>query len=373
MDSFLHSVHFAHPLYFLLILLTVPALWFAKLRRSTLGHSQLDIHGNLRSMPLLGWAASFFFVMLVVALSLTGAQPQRTRLINLHVMARDFVICVDGSSSMSTELTDPDMKKFVVDSQPASSTTPSTNPTAPTLPAMDPMMAAYLMAFGYGGDEDGPPKPKGPTRAMAAREGVKQFLEHRKGDRVALLLFDDRVYFSEPLGFNIKSIQDKLDDVLWSGGGTNFDGPSAGSENVGAIQGSLEHFVQRSTSKTKVLIMVTDGEDSIHPERADVLAKQMQALNVKMYVIGVGESWLKAQPTDLQKFVERPEINGLVIKVSDARQLREGFAKIDELEKHDTEVGGTEVKEELYPYCAGATLVLLLCLLLTAALLREEV
>jgi hypothetical protein len=362
-------LHYAHPHWFLLTLLIVPILWFAKLRRNSLGHSQVSIHGNLRSIPVLGWAATFFLVLFIAGLSITAAQPQQTHIINLHVLARDFVITVDVSSSMSSELTDPEMKKFAAPSQP---------PTAAKPPAADPTANPFAYGYGYGEGEDedgdgGPPPPKGPTRAMGAREGVKQFLEHRQGDRVALILFDDSVHFSEPLGFNIKAVQNKLDDILYSGGGTNFDGPSKGSPNVGAIQGSIRHFRERSTSKTKVLIMVTDGEDQIQPERADALARQMQQLHIKMYVIGVGESWLRSEPLDLQKFVERPEINGLVFKVSDAKQLREGFAKIDQLEKADTEVGGTEVKEELYPVCAEITLVILFCLLLSAALVREEV
>jgi hypothetical protein len=358
---------FAHPLWFLLTLMIPPVLWFAKGRRSTLGHSQVSIHKNVRSMPILGWAPTFFLILFIVGLSVTAAQPQRSELINKHVLARDFVISVDVSSSMTTVLQDPAQKDFAAPSMPQAKTQPD--------PSVDPELAAYQAIFGYGGDDDesGPPPPKGPTRAMAAREGVKQFLDHREGDRVALLTFDDRVYYSEPLGLNINAVRLKLDDILHSGGGTNFDGPSAGSPNVGAIQGAIRHFRELSTSKTKVFIMVTDGEDSIHPERADELARQMNELHIKMFVIGVGESWKGSTVPDLQKFVERPDMNGLVIRAGDAQQLRDGFAKIDQLERTDTELGGTEVKHELYPVCAELTLVALFCMLLSAMLVKEEV
>jgi hypothetical protein len=211
---------------------------------------------------------------------------------------------------------------------------------------------------------------------MAAREGVKEFLDHRiKGtDRVGLMTFDTRVYLSEPLGLNLKPVYDKLDDILHSGGGTNFDGPSGTSTDKGAIQGAIDHFKQLSSSKTKVLIMVTDGEDSMSPERMEELTRQLVQLHIKMYVIGVGDDWAKPDHTcDLKKFTEAEPLNGMVLVAGNAQQLRDGFAKIDAIEASDTVIGGTEVKEQYYPYCAAASALFLLLWLLAAFLVGETV
>ncbi|MFX4944945.1 hypothetical protein ABTB59_19400, partial [Acinetobacter baumannii] len=78
-------------------------------------------------------------------------------------------------------------------------------------------------------------------------------------DRVGLITFDDRCYYSEPIG-KPESVVKKLDAILHSGGGTNFDGPSPSAREPGAIQCSIQHFVDMHATKTRVFIMVTDGE-----------------------------------------------------------------------------------------------------------------
>jgi hypothetical protein len=294
-------------------------------------------------------------------------------------MTRNYVVQVDISSSMSTALSDPALKEF------------ASKGANEEKPKLSPEFAEYLRQLGVIEDkpaalpastpsddqsgEDGEGSaPKGPTRAMAARQGVKLFLDHRivNTDRVALLTFDTRVYFSEPLGFNLKSIYNKLDDILFSGGGTEFEADCVPGVGCGAIQGAINHFKQATTSgDTRVLIMVTDGEDSMHAERIEALTRQIQQMHIKMYVIGVGESWLKTEPTDLQKFVESEGVNGMVIKAGNAQQLRDGFAEIDKLEAKDTKVTGTEVKQQYYPICALITALILIGLLFARAVVQD--
>jgi von Willebrand factor type A domain len=351
-------MHFAAPLYFLFVLVALPCLWFAARRRKALGHSQVSIHDGIRSMPLLGRAPSFCRVLFIAGLIVIATQPQLiNKLVHLVFQTRDFLITVDTSGSMSGQLKDPDQLKF------AASPTPTTTPTAAPVNATTPDPTAVATA-------PAAEKPKVPTRAMAAKEAVRQFLLRRKNDRVGLITFDDRCYYSEPIG-KPEAVTKKLDAILRSGSGTNFDGPSSTAKEPGAIQCSIQHFVEMHATKTRVLVMVTDGEDSIDADRAQVLGKAIHDEHIKMYVLGVGESWNGSTKQKLQEFVERPEVGGQVIKVGDSQQMREAFELIDKLETSKAETEVLKQAEELYQYFAAAAFLLLLFWAALSAYVRE--
>jgi len=374
----LHQVRYEDPRYFLLLLLIPVVLLAAKFRRNTFGHSQVGLQSNIKAIPFLSLFPVLFAITLIGGLAVVGSQPYQTHIVNPHLKTRNYVVQVDISSSMSTALSDPALKDF------------ASKGANEAKPKLSPDLAEYLRQLGVIEDkpavlpastpsddqgEDGEDSaPKGPTRAMAARQGVKLFLDHRivNTDRVALLTFDTRVYFSEPLGFNLKSIYNKLDDILFSGGGTEFEADCIPGVGCGAIQGAINHFKQATKpDDAKVLIMVTDGEDSMHPERIEALTRQIQQLHIKMYVIGVGESWLKPEAPDLGKFVESEGVNGMVMKAGNAQQLRDGFAEIDKLEAKDTQVTGTIVKQQYYPICALFTALMLIGLLIARAVVQD--
>ena len=64
------------------------------------------------------------------------------------------------------------------------------------------------------------------------------------------------------------------------------EGLGGGTSLQAAIEGAFEHFDERGQAASKVLILVTDGEDSFD---VNSLAKGLQARNIRLYVIGVGE------------------------------------------------------------------------------------
>ncbi len=347
-------MHFSTPLYFAALIVVLPGLWLANRQRKALGHSQVSLHQGLRSIPTLGRIPAICRILFMIMLIATVAQPQLIhKLVHQFFKTRDFVLTVDNSSSMNGALTDPEQQKFVVDNQ-AATAAPNAAPTAVTTPTA-PAAATQ------------PPKP---TRSMAAREGVRQFLLHRKNDRVGLITFDDRCYFSEPIG-KPEAVLKKLTAITPGSGGTNFDGPSRTASEPGAIQCTIQHFIEMKATQTRVFIMVTDGEDSIDPDRAKLLAQALHDQHIKMYVLGVGESWNGSKKQALQDFVERPEVGGQVIHVGDAKQLRDAFALIDKLEASTAESETLERAQELYPYFALATFLLLFTWVCVAAYVHE--
>ncbi|MDR3616433.1 MAG: VWA domain-containing protein [Candidatus Obscuribacterales bacterium] len=354
------NIAFADAKWLLLSLAVIPALFFASSRRKTLGHSQVGIHDNLRSMPFIGRLPSLAMVTLIIGMALTLAQPELVKATQYIIqLSRDFVITVDVSGSMSEALKVAEQKDFVLKNAPA-----ATSPAAPG--AMTPAATTA----------DATPAPaaadaKPPTKAQASREAIRQFLLRRKGDRIALITFDDRCYVDEPLGLNLRSVMNKLDEILYSGGGTNFDGLGDGNSETGGIKCSIDHFIKMSKSTSRVFIMETDGEDNIDPQRAQILAKLIKEQHIRMYVLGVGDSWTGDKVPDLQKFVE--SVGGRVIRVGNLAQMQEGFKLIDEIEKTETTVATTEDRVPLYPWFAAGTFCILIFMFAFSAFVREDV
>ena len=342
---------FAHPYLAALVVLLVPILWLGPLRRKVVGHTQVGIHKNVRSTPLIGWIAT---ILLIAAWSLfcVGLMgPRLTTYTDKEIIeARDIVIMVDVSGSMNTALEVKNQQDFVQQSESDDAT------AQPTYTAQD----------------GKPPAPVQFTRATAARMGVKKFVDARNGDRVALLLFDDQVYDACTFTRDMKIMDKKLPLIdQYQGGGTNFDGPDNDNpySKVGAIQGAINYFKQSGQSKTKVLIMVTDGEDSINAKRFTELGAQLQEMGIHMYVLGVGESWVNGT-VDLHRFVD--SVNGKVFIVGDVEAMRDGIAEIDKLEKSQIVVERTENFKPLYLYFLLAALGAAMLYKLAAMMVREE-
>lgn len=342
---------FANPMLLVLLLAIVPILWLASKRRKSVGHPQVDMHKNLRGVPLAGWIPILLLVAFWSALVVGIARPRLTEHTEKQtIQSRDFVVVVDVSGSMSSALQDPAQQTFA-GQQPGQTT--GQTPNSPTTTPTDP--------------------PKPPTRANAAREGVRLFVKERNGDRVALMLFDDQVYYVWPLTTDLSVIDKKLPLIdQYNGGGTNFAGPDPDNSwsKRGGIQGAIDHFRDASTAKTKVLIMVTDGEDSMNPKRVEQLTQQMRELGIKIYVLGVGEGWVNGGTNDLRQFTEN--LGGKVIPVGDAQQMRDGFALISQLEKSQVVIERETGYREIYQYFLIAGVIFGCLYLLSAALVRED-
>jgi Ca-activated chloride channel family protein len=343
-------MNFANPQLLWLILAVVPILWLGRFRRKTVGHTQVDIHKNVRSTPFWAWVPPVLVTSFWVALCVGMAEPRQITYTDKQTVdAREFVIMVDTSGSMTTQLQDKSQQDFVKD-QAAPGAVPA-------------------------------PDAKPATRATAARDGVKLFVDSRaqliaqrgKGDRVSLLLFDDEVYTACPFVFDMSIISKKLFMIDgYQGGGTNFDGPNSDNQysKVGAIQGAINYFKNKGQTKSRVLIMVTDGEDSISAKRFAELSQQIQDMGIHMYVLGVGESWTSGTEVDLRRFVEG--VGGKVFLIGDVQAMRDGFAKINELETSKITIERFQGFKPLYWYFLIVGVILALAYRLACLLVREE-
>jgi len=321
----------AYPQFLLLALLAVPALWLAYRRRKALGHSQVGKHANLRSVPLLGRAPQLLLIGFFVLAALAMSRPQLPDVGEKEVIVtRDFIIAVDISGSMQGQISDPDQLAVAGDAKDA--------------------------ATG---------QPVQVKRILLAEKAISLFVKEREGDRVALFMFDTSVYYSWPLSKDLRVIE--LKNVgrtgTYNGGGTDFSGES------GPIQASVEHFKELGQAQSKVLIMVTDGEDSIQQERMQVLLQMLAQSNIKVYTLAIGWSNPTAQ-NDLRTLTEAT--GGQVIVVANGTDMRTGFQKINELEKSRVEIEKTVSYRDIYQFPLIAAVLALVLFLVAAAIVRED-
>src|SRR5690606_10938553 len=98
-------ITFVYPMFLLSALLIVPILWYASRRRKAVGHSHVELHKRVRSVPLLGRIPTVLLVGFWVLVCVAMARPQLPEVGEKEVInTRDFVIATDISGSMSSTI-----------------------------------------------------------------------------------------------------------------------------------------------------------------------------------------------------------------------------------------------------------------------------
>lgn len=318
---------FTAPYYLSLILLLVPFFWLAAKRRHALGHSQVGIHMRIASRSFFRQVISLLFALFWVAACAALARPVLPQVAQRQTIeTRDIVIQTDISGSMN----EPVERNFSLSAPP------------------------------HGNRQI-------PTRIAAARDAVADFVRERTGDRIALLLFNDESFYCWPLSRDLEVVERRVRQIdRYVTGGTNFDSPN------GAIQGAIDHIREMSDAQTRVLILVTDGEAFLDRRRSDELVRQILELNIRVYVLGVGQGWLdnSSLTRDLRRIVEA--VNGSVIPIGNDAQMRAAFATINQLERSSVQIERSVTYLEIYGLLAGAAAILLLCYLAFGALFLED-
>lgn len=120
-----------------------------------------------------------------------------------------------------------------------------------------------------------------PDRLTAAKEVLKRFIRHRQSDRVGLVIFGREAFTQCPLTLDYGALITLLDQVqlgLIDGRGTA----------IGNALGTALNRLRKSDAKSKVIILLTDGDNNsgnLAPEQA---ARYAQNLGVRVFTILMG-------------------------------------------------------------------------------------
>lgn len=207
-----------------------------------------------------------------------------------------------------------------------------------------------------------------PNRMEAAKEVAIKFIEGRKTDRIGLVIFSGESFTQCPLTTDHAVL---ISQVYGIRSGVLQDGTAIGS----GLATSVERL-KKSESKSKVVILLTDGENNgglIPPNTAKEIAK---VFRVKVYTIGVGTDGYANMPQQANGTVVRTqekvnideklltqiasETGGNYFRAKDNESLKNIYSEIDKLEKSKIETSKfAKYAEEFYPLAIAVVLLLL--------------
>ncbi|MBI1184710.1 VWA domain-containing protein, partial [bacterium] len=208
-----------------------------------------------------------------------------------------------------------------------------------------------------------------PNRLQAASQVAQEFIEGRPNDRIGLVVFAGESFTQCPITTDHKVLLDALKNLE---SGLIEDGTA-----IGMGLATAADRLKDSESKSKVIILLTDGENNqgtIDPKTAADIAA---SLKMRVYTIGVGTEGMAPYPvkdhygrTVLQSV--KVDIDEELLEyianhtgVSYYRATNEGkldeiFHEIDRLEKNRVEVASFRRYQERYLPLAIAAFILLL-------------
>lgn len=184
-----------------------------------------------------------------------------------------------------------------------------------------------------------------PNRLEVARDTIEGFIDQRYGDRLGFVVFAGSAYTKIPLTLDYDILQKSLSEV--SIDSVNEEGTAIGM----AISVGVNRL-KKSESESKVMILVTDGDNNagaINPETATKLARD---LGIKIYSIGVGtdKTILPVNYFGQTRYQEyegglneellmniASTTGGKYFRALDSEGLEDIFNEIDSLEKTDFE------------------------------------
>ncbi len=210
-----------------------------------------------------------------------------------------------------------------------------------------------------------------PNRLESAKRVARDFVGGRFQDRIGLVVFSGDAYSRSPLTTDYELLENYIEDI-------NFDLIENRGTAIGSALAVGINRLRESDSKSKVMILLSDGDNTAGNIDPITSAKLAAAYDIKIYTIAIGKEGKVPFGKDFfgrTRYVENTldetnlrEIarigNGNFYRVSDERALETVFAEIDELEK--AEIKETRYKDTTdyyYIYLRWAIIFFLLWLL----------
>lgn len=216
------------------------------------------------------------------------------------------------------------------------------------------------------------------SRLDVTKEVVSNFMKGRLGDRLGLILFGQHAYLHVPLTLDSASVSKMLYDAV--------PGMAGGATAIGDAIGLGVRTLRERPEGSRVLILLTDGEDnssSIPPLEAAKLAKHY---GIRIYTIGIGKKGLVPFPNQSGGYVMgevaineelleeiAKETGGHYFSATNQKMLAAIYAKIDQLEKSQANETLFLIREPLYQYPLSLSVLILLALTLSQLLYRRAV
>jgi len=208
------------------------------------------------------------------------------------------------------------------------------------------------------------------NRLAIAKDVLQKFVDRRPNDRIGLVAFARDAYIAAPLTLDHDFLLQNLERLEIAT--PDRDGTAIGSALTAAL-----NRLRELKSKSKIVILMTDGQNNAGNVPPLTAAEAAETLAVKVYTIGVGTRGMAPipyidpfgrkrydqQPVDidestLQQISQRT--GGQYYRADKTETLRSIYDEIDRLEKTEAIVKKYQRYREMFPFVALPGLVLLL-------------
>jgi Ca-activated chloride channel family protein len=164
------------------------------------------------------------------------------------------------------------------------------------------------------------------NRLIAVKQVLSDFAKGREGDRLGLILFGDAPYLQAPFTGDLTTWLTLLNeaDIGMAGQSTAFGDAIGLSINV----------FENTEAKNRVLIVLTDGNDTSSKVPPVDAAKVAAAYNIKIYTIAIGDpEAVGEEQVDLAVLKEIAQVsNGKNFQALNREELRNVYQEINSLE-----------------------------------------
>src|SRR5207244_2937280 len=214
------------------------------------------------------------------------------------------------------------------------------------------------------------------TRLDAVREVTSRFIKARPNDRIGMIAFGTYPYVVSPMTLDHDWLLQNLDRVRI--------GLVEGSTAIGSAMAAAGNRLNDKHSKSRVIVLLTDGENNAGKISPDTAAEAVKALKIHFYAIGAGINGIAPAPLFTQRGPmtdalgnllyqnQRVEFNevglrqvaqiadGQFFRATDTKSLEQIYNDIDKLEKSTVAVKKYQQYRDLFPLCVMSGTCLLI-------------
>lgn len=222
------------------------------------------------------------------------------------------------------------------------------------------------------------------NRLQTAKSVIRDFLNFRESDKIGLVAFSGESYTLCPLTLDYELISDVLNDVEVELGGQLREGTA-----IGDAIAMTTHRLRTSDAKSKIVILLTDGENNLGTIKPDTAATLAKSFGIRVYTIGMGKEGGTRIPledttfgkryTDVVTALDEETLKTIAdttgaryFRAKDLQSLKHVYTEIDKLEKTEFKVVRYTDRREMVAYfLISAAILFALELILSNTVLRK--
>jgi len=206
------------------------------------------------------------------------------------------------------------------------------------------------------------------NRVTVAKEELKKFVSRRPNDRIGLVIFSRYAFTQCPLTVDHGVLLNFVDQVNV---GDVEDGTAIGMAIATGV-----NRLRESDSKSKIMVLLTDGDNNAGEIDPLTAANLAAAMGVKIYTIGAGKPgnamFPYQDPIFGKRYIYQPvrideatlrqiaeKTGGRYFRAKSGEELDQIYSMIDALEKTKINISAHIQYHELFPYFTYVGLLLL--------------